>query len=91
MEGGRDKAAHWADWFPVQKQILDDSSTDGPLVVDIGGGRGHDIIGFKERFPSTAGRLVLEDLPTVIENIQTPDKDVQIIKHDFFSPQPIKG
>ncbi|KAJ6006798.1 hypothetical protein N7451_004742 [Penicillium sp. IBT 35674x] len=91
MEGGRDEIAHWADWFPVQEQLLDGASDDRPLLVDVAGGRGHDLAGFKERFPVGAGKLVLEDLPSVIEDIQTLDEDIQRVKHDIFTPQPVKG
>lgn len=91
MEGSRDEIAHWADWFPVQERLLDASLDGRPLLVDVGGNRGHELVGFKERFPSGAGKLVLEDLPTVIEDIQTLDSDIERVKHDFFSPQPVKG
>ncbi|OJZ88481.1 hypothetical protein ASPFODRAFT_44168 [Aspergillus luchuensis CBS 106.47] len=91
MEGTRANTPHWADWFPVQERILDGALTDRPLLVDIGGGRGHDLAGFKDRFPSVTGKLILEDLPPVIEDIQDLSKDIRRIKHDFFTPQPIKG
>lgn len=91
MEGGRDDTSHWTDWFPAQEQLLDGVSTDRPLLVDIGGGRGHDLLGFKQRFPVGAGKLVLEDLPSVIEDIQKLDSDIQRVKHNFFEPQPVKG
>ncbi|CAG8282654.1 unnamed protein product [Penicillium salamii] len=91
MEGSRDEIAHWADWFPVQERLLDASLDDRPLLVDVGGNRGHELVGFKNRFPLGAGKLVLEDLPTVIEDIQTLDSDIERVKHDFFSPQPVKG
>lgn len=91
MEGGRDETAHWAQWFPVQKQLLDGALADRPLLVDVGGGRGHDLVEFKEKFPLGPGRLVLEDLPSVIEDIQHLDSDIQRVKHDFFQPQPVKG
>ncbi|KAF9889284.1 hypothetical protein FE257_007392 [Aspergillus nanangensis] len=91
MEGGRDELLHWAHWFPVQEQLLDGAVADRPLLVDVAGGRGHDLAGFKERFPSGPRRLVLEDLPSVIEDIQHLDSDIQRVKHDFFKPQPVKG
>lgn len=91
MEGGRDDTSHWADWFPVQERLLDRSSPDRPLLVDVGGGRGHDLEGFKQRFPVEAGKLVLEDLPSVIDDIQHLDHGIQRIKHSFFEPQPVKG
>lgn len=91
MEGGRDDTSHWTDWFPAQEQIIDGWSGDRVLLVDVGGGRGHDIRGFKQRFPIAAGKLVHEDLPSVIDDIQELDNDIQTIKHSFFDPQPIKG
>lgn len=91
MEGGRDDTSHWADWFPVQERILDKVSPDRTLLVDIGGGRGHDLEGFKQRFSVEDGKLVLEDLPTVIEDIKQLDSGIQRIKHSFFEPQPVKG
>ncbi|KAJ5696845.1 hypothetical protein N7536_007257 [Penicillium majusculum] len=91
MEGGRDDTSHWTDWFPAQEQLLDGVSTDSPLLVDIGGGRGHDLLGFKQKFPAAAGKLVLEDLPSVIEDIQKLDSGIQRVKHNFFEPQPVKG
>ena len=91
MEGGRDDTSHWADWFPVQERLLDRLSSDRPLLVDIGGGRGHDLEGFKQRFPVESGKLVLEDLPSVIDDIQHLDGSIQRIKHSFFEPQPVQG
>jgi hypothetical protein len=91
MEGSRDEIPHWADWFPVQEQLLDGALDNHPLLVDVGGNRGHELVGFKEKFPLGPGKLVLEDLPSVIEDIQNLDSDIQRVKHDFFNPQPVKG
>lgn len=91
MEGSQANTAHWADWFPVQERLLDGVVAESPLLVDVGGGRGHELVGFKERFPSATGQLVLEDLPSVLDGIRSLDGDIQKVNHDFFKPQPIKG
>lgn len=91
MEGSRANRPHWADFFPVQEQLLDGAVPDRPLVVDIGGGRGHDLTGFKQRFSEVKGTLVLEDLPAVIDDIKSLDPEIKKLKHDFFTPQPVKG
>ncbi|KAB8226869.1 S-adenosyl-L-methionine-dependent methyltransferase [Aspergillus alliaceus] len=93
MEGIRGSRPHWVDWFPVQQQVLRGASQEvtQPLLVDIAGGRGHDIAYFDERFPGAPGRLILEDLPSVIDDIQNLNSKVERIKHDFFTAQPIKG
>ena len=93
MEGMRGSRPHWTDWFPVQERVLDgvDDDRTRPLLVDIGGGRGHDIACFAERFPNAPGQLILEELPAVIDDIATLDPRIQRMKHDFFTPQPVKG
>ncbi|KJK61904.1 O-methyltransferase [Aspergillus parasiticus SU-1] len=98
MEGQRADRPHWADWFPIPDQILASAhkGSDGPLLVDIGGGRGHDLLGFKQRFPDAPGKLVLEDLPAVIEDARSAldleGNGIDAVGYDFFAQeQPIKG
>lgn len=98
MEGQRADRPHWADWFPVQDRVLADadSNPDRALIVDIGGGRGHDLLGFKKRFPNAPGKLVLEDLPVVIDEVRrAQDLDganIVPVKYNFFTEQqPVKG
>lgn len=94
MTGIRGSRPSWIEWWPVESRIF---STDVPidengvLLVDIAGGRGHDIQAFKTKFSGRKGRLVLEDLPAVIDDIQQLDQSIERIKYDFFKPQPIQG
>jgi hypothetical protein len=82
----------WADdgAYPV-KERLGDAREDEVLVVDIGGGAGHDLLGFRERYPEVKGRLVLEELPYVIDQVGGKLDGVELVEHDFYTPQPIKG
>lgn len=81
---------YWVDWYPVQSQILDGAATDKPLIVDVGAGKGHDLLSYKNRFPNT-GRLVLQDLPEVVETLGDLDEAVEKVTYDFFTEQPITG
>ncbi|KAL5044520.1 hypothetical protein BDW71DRAFT_215692 [Aspergillus fruticulosus] len=91
----------WLDWYPVQSRILDGAAPDRPLIVDVGAGRGHDLIAFKAKFPGAVGpgQLVLEDLPAVIEaegfdpdlNGSGATGAIKKVAYDFFTEQPVKG
>ncbi|PLB52260.1 S-adenosyl-L-methionine-dependent methyltransferase, partial [Aspergillus steynii IBT 23096] len=90
MEGNRGDLPHWSDWFPVQSRLVD-GADGGPFLVDVAGGRGHDLLAFKKSFPRVPGALVLEDLPSVIADIRDLDPDIRKIEYDFFTPQPVQG
>ncbi|KAK2879395.1 hypothetical protein FQN49_000913 [Arthroderma sp. PD_2] len=81
---------YWVDWYPVQKQILDGATADKALIVDVGAGKGHDLLAFKTKFPNT-GRLVLQDLPAVTEALTDLDTTIEKVPYDFFTEQPITG
>lgn len=80
----------WFEIYPVAEKL--NSSSDRALLVDIGGGVGHDVIAFKKRFPDMAGELVVQDLPQVIQSIDGALPDgIVAIGHNMFEPQPIRG
>lgn len=74
------------------ESITDSQPNDSktPLLVDVGGNVGHDIEKFCARHPEVASRLVLQDRPDVVRLAKCPST-VQIMAHDFFTPQPVKG
>lgn len=63
---------------------------DRVLFVDVGGGRGESLRTFRRNHPELRGRIILEDLPKVVEG-QEVVEGVEAIAHDFFTEQPIKG
>lgn len=81
----------WADEgaYPVRER-LGYAKEDEVLVVDVGGGVGHDLLGFRARHPEIKGRLVLEDLPHIIQAVGEAD-GIELVEHDFYTPQPVKG
>lgn len=78
------------DWYPVQSRILDDANLDQVLIVDVGAGKGHDLLAYNKTFPGT-GRLILQDLQPVIDALEGLDPVIEKITYDFFTEQPIKG
>jgi hypothetical protein len=88
--------AEWFDIFPVQERLLDgfepgDAADATPLLVDVGGAHGYEAALFKKRYPSVKGQVFLQDLPHTIDSITSLDESIVRMKHDFFTPQPVKG
>ncbi|OAX79907.1 hypothetical protein ACJ72_05771 [Emergomyces africanus] len=81
---------YWVDWYPVQSEILDGASQDKALIVDVGAGKGHDLLAYMKKFPDT-GRLVLQDLPEVVDGLENLDTAIDKVAYDFFTEQPITG
>ncbi|BCS27770.1 uncharacterized protein APUU_60818A [Aspergillus puulaauensis] len=87
------KTPCWVDWFDVNGIILDgfrNNNKESILLVDVGGGEGHYTNAFNSKFPD-AGRHVLQDLPHVLSNITNPPDATELVAHDMFKPQPVKG
>jgi O-methyltransferase domain len=66
---------------------------DEVLIVDVGGGRGQSLEAIRHDYPHLKGRLILQDLPDVIEDAKTKGLPSFIEPHvgSFFEPQAIKG
>lgn len=86
--------ASWMDpgFYPVQTLWEGvDVHENRPLLVDVGGGIGHDIMEFHGKWPDAPGRLVLQDRPDVLEQARkrVPSK-IELVPHDMFTHQPVK-
>lgn len=83
---------YWTDWYPIQERLLDGAQEDKKLLVDVAGGKGHDLQLFLDKFPKTKG-LVLQEIPQALEAATEDilDPIVERMEYDFFSEQPIKG
>ncbi|KAF4513606.1 hypothetical protein G6O67_000855 [Ophiocordyceps sinensis] len=79
--------------FPVQERLIDGAivGDEVPFLVDIGGNVGHDLLQFKLHYPDAPGRLILQDLDTVIGQITDLDPSIIRMGHDFHNEQPVKG
>ncbi|KAI9375457.1 putative O-methyltransferase [Aspergillus egyptiacus] len=90
---------NWYDrgFYPVPERLIEgfDSSVSDVFLVDVGGGRGHDVSLFLARHPAHPGRIILQDREPVIAGVLAAAPasarafDAQV--HDFFTPQPVCG
>ncbi|KAK4871037.1 hypothetical protein LT330_000274 [Penicillium expansum] len=92
MEGDCGARPSWLEWFPVEERLLCDTHPDAEtLMVDVAGGRGHDLAAFATRYPDVPGRLILEDLPHVLEESTIDAERIEKQPFALFKPQPIHG
>ena len=94
MSGYRQGKRSWMDpgFYPVEDRLAIKSTDENPvLLVDVGGGLGHDLEEFTAKYPSMVGSLVLQDQKDVISQINAASPSIELTAHDFFTPQPVKG
>jgi len=89
--GGR---KYWTDWYPISGRVLEGAKPDTKLLVDIAGGKGHDLQQFLDRFPDAKRKgLVLQDLAQALQAATEDvlDPAVERMEYNFFEEQPVKG
>ena len=80
-------------YYPVKERLYGEATiaANSSFLVDMGGGVGRDLQAFKARFPDHPSRLVLQDLPVVLDSVDDLGSGIDIMRHDFLQEQPIKG
>ncbi|KAJ2900959.1 hypothetical protein MKZ38_002194 [Zalerion maritima] len=86
----------WPEVYPTDTVIAAAKEKAGkPLVVDVGGGKGHDLEKFLASHPDSVpeGSLILQDLPDILRDVKPETSAISVQPHDFFTPQPdsVKG
>lgn len=86
----------WCDagFYPVVDRLLTgfDASVSDVVLVDVGGGKGHDIATFASKFSPVPGRLVLQDREQAINSIPADEnRQFEATAHDIFTEQPVKN
>ncbi|KAJ5885429.1 Winged helix-turn-helix transcription repressor DNA-binding [Penicillium taxi] len=90
------KGSEWTDGFSLIHDEAQKAPSaapqplEKPFFVDVGGGHGHQCIELGKRYPNLLGRLVLQDLPEVVDSL-APIEGVKTEGNDFFQKQPING
>ncbi|KAJ6090174.1 O-methyltransferase [Penicillium sp. IBT 16267x] len=85
----------WFDFYHVENRMVEgfDPSIGDTLLVDVGGGRGHDLATFATRYPSHPGKIILQDREPIIASVvdsNGSESPFEAQALDFFTPQPIK-
>ncbi|PKY08614.1 putative O-methyltransferase [Aspergillus campestris IBT 28561] len=102
MTAYRAGKAEWHEpgFYPVAERLItgyhDPPTTNDVLLVDVGGGRGHDVATFAAHHPSHPGRIILQDREPVIAGVlascgEGKSLPFEAQAHDFFTPQPVRG
>lgn len=92
MTGYAKARPRWVDFYPVESRLQAEvSEQGGPFLVDVGGGLGHELLGLHAKHPNLLGKLVLQDLPSVVDQAKASGSlpsSITATAHDFFEPQP---
>ncbi|PQE07105.1 O-methyltransferase family 2 protein [Rutstroemia sp. NJR-2017a BVV2] len=93
MESFNDGHKNFLDIYPVMERLAPGALTDpeAVMLVDIGGGQGHQAISMKQKFPELPGRYIVTDLAHGLPADKTANPGVEFLVHDFTKEMPIKG
>lgn len=85
----------WLDMYPAAERLgtSEGSTSEGSAFVDVGGSMALDLEEFRVRVPEYEGRLILQEVPQVVEAARATSLHprIELQPHDFFTPQPVKG
>ncbi len=69
--------AEFLDILPAQERLVEgysnEDTSDKVFFVDVGGGHGHELLQFRERFPNLKARMVLQDQEDIIQTAPKTD------------------
>jgi hypothetical protein len=93
MQSFNDGHKNFVDIYPAMERLAPGASTDpeAVMMVDIGGGQGHQAIAMKKKFPGLPGRYIVQDLAYGLPLEENRTDEVEFMVHDFLTEQPIKG
>ncbi|KAJ8131044.1 hypothetical protein O1611_g2585 [Lasiodiplodia mahajangana] len=92
FEGDRGSRPSWLTWFPAKEKFFPEGHQhDTPLLVDVAGGRGHDLMEFLAKYPDEPGPFVLQDQEPVLESALSLSPKVEKRAFDLFQDPPVKA
>ncbi|KAJ5637781.1 hypothetical protein N7490_007660 [Penicillium lividum] len=92
MASRRQGRPMWFDVYPVGRLMGDATPfADTVFLVDIGGNQGHDLRQFRQKYKHLPGKLILQDLPKVLNGVSGRESDIEVMPYSFMEPQPVQG
>ncbi|KAF4553058.1 O-methyltransferase domain-containing protein 8 [Elsinoe fawcettii] len=91
MGAYREGKESWSNFYRFQEKVLEGDSEAQTVLVDIGGGLGHDLTAVVKKIPEAKGKVILQDRDEVIASINDLEEGVEKQAHDFFTPQQVKA
>ncbi|TGJ82106.1 hypothetical protein E0Z10_g6676 [Xylaria hypoxylon] len=92
FEGDRGSRPSWLTWFPTKEKFFPEGHQEqAPLLVDVAGGRGHDLMEFLEKYPDELGPFVLQDQQLVLDSALSLSPKIEKLPFDLFQDPPVKG
>ncbi|KAJ5642481.1 hypothetical protein N7490_006481 [Penicillium lividum] len=90
MSSRREGKPNWFDVYPVER-LTEGAVTipEATFLVDIGGNEGHDLESLRAQYSSLPGRLLLQDLPRMVKNVDK--KGIETMSYSFLDAQPVKN
>ncbi|KAI3321516.1 S-adenosyl-L-methionine-dependent methyltransferase [Xylariaceae sp. AK1471] len=93
MTGYAKARPRWVDIYPVEERLGASADQSDVLLIDVGGGVGHELSELNKKHPDLPGQLVLQDQPSVINQAKASGNlptAIRAVAHDFFEPQPTR-
>lgn len=92
MASRRQGRPMWFDVYPVERLLGPATPCeDSVFLVDIGGNQGHDLSRFRQQYSHLPGRMVLQDLPKVVDGVSGREAGIDVMGYSFLDPQPVRG
>ena len=82
-----------ANFYPFNERLVSgaEKEANSVFMVDVAGGKGHDLQEILSKHPDLPGVLMLQEQQSVVDEATGLDSRIQLMVHDLFSPQPVQG